>query len=201
MLHANKNQNCKHMATTASISRLVVQYRRCEGLSALLQYATTSSRSSWIWLKTLPSPKLLASVSRTYCPVSVGKAKIGASISEARKARKAAEQLVSHTNGTSFPVKCTNGVATSRKLRDKTPVVSHKSQKLSHTLQTSSIFFGSHSRPRRPTIWPRKGTDSRNKWHLLDFSCKPYERNLSNINVKLDSPAPNVPPKEMISSR
>ena len=76
------------MATTASISRLVVQYRRCEGLSALLQYATTSSRSSWIWLKPPPSPKLLASVSRTYCPVSVGKAKIGASISEARKPGK-----------------------------------------------------------------------------------------------------------------
>ena len=61
---------------------------------------------------------------------------------------------------------------------------------------TSSILFGSHSRPRLPTIWPRKGTDARNKWHLLDFSCKPYERNLSNINVKLDNAALKVPPKE-----
>ena len=56
--------NCMHMATTASISRLVVQYRRCEGLSALLQYATTRSLSFWIWLKTPPSPKLLASGKR-----------------------------------------------------------------------------------------------------------------------------------------
>ena len=77
--------NCMHMATTASISRLVVQYRRCEGLSALLQYATTRSWSFWIWLKTPPSPKLLASVSRMYCPVSVGSGRLSKQLVIRRK--------------------------------------------------------------------------------------------------------------------
>ena len=68
------------------------------------------------YLDTLPSPKLLASVSRTYSPVSVGKASIGASIKAARSSPKAVEKLESHTKGTSLPVKDTNGVATSANL-------------------------------------------------------------------------------------
>ena len=38
---------------------------------------------------------------------------------------------------------------------------------------TSSIFAGSHSKPWRPTICPRNGTDDLNRWHLVDFSCNP----------------------------
>ena len=33
--------------------------------------------------------------------------------------------------------------------------------------------WGSHSSPRRPTIWPRKGTEVRNRWHFVNFNCKP----------------------------
>ena len=51
-----------------------------------------------IWLNTPPRPKLLASVSKMYCPVSVGKARIGACISDARRTLKAVEQPASHTN-------------------------------------------------------------------------------------------------------
>ena len=123
------------MATTASISRLVVQYRRCEGLSALLQYATTSSRSSCIWLKTPPSPKLLASVPECIVQsllerpesgrLSVKHAKLGKQLNNWCPTQTAHPSL---SNAQRRRDIC--------KLRDKAPVVSHKSQKLSHTLQT-----------------------------------------------------------------
>ena len=87
------------------------------------------------------SPKLLASISRTYYPVSVGKARIGACISASRRTQKADKQFTSHTNGTSFSVKATRGVG--------------------HDL-TSTIFVGSHSSPRRPKMIERGGT-----WWIL----------------------------------
>ena len=52
-------------------------------------------------------------------------------------------------------------------------------------LATAETLFGSHSKPARPTICPRKGTLLLNKLHFVDFSCSPYSATRVSTSSRL----------------
>ena len=148
------------MTTTASISSLVVQYRRCEGLSALLQYATSQLPVVLDLTQNPPSPQITGIRIKNIVQSLLEKPESGRLSVKHAKPEKQPNTGIPHKRHI-FPRQMHQWRSDIGKLRDKTPVVSHESQKLSHTLQTvwgpahdftSSIFFGSHSKPRRPTI-------------------------------------------------
>ena len=135
--------------------------------------------------RTPPKPKLLVSVSNIYCPVSVGKARIGPEWGN-REELEWVRTSQPHTKGTFLPVKATRGTARSAKFgmnllwyptKPRNWLTPLKQSGTGHDL-TSSIFRGSHSKPRLPTICPKNGTDVWNRLHLLYFNWRLYALSL-----------------------